>query len=344
MFRRLAAVGAVLALLVGVTGASAAEPIKLGITPVGVDGGYFALTMGPGETRELTVRLANVGSETVRTRTYPADAYTIINGGFGAKLADEPVSGVTTWVSYVAETLDLQPQAATDRTFNVTVPADAKPGEYITSLLIQNADPVAGTTQEGSGSIAFQQVVRHAIAVAITVPGPRTPTLQFGGATHRTIADKSSVAVVVQNIGNVRLKPAGEFVLNDATGKELSRFPVRMDSFYAGTETFVEVPFGQRLNPGDYTASLALADESEQLSVASGALPFSVPNPEADAVPVAVGAGSQVATVDQATPAPAAAPWSLAVVAGGGAIIALLLAAVGLFAWRLGRRPSGQIR
>ena len=342
MLRLLAAVGALLALLVGV--ASAAEPIKLGITPVGADGGYFALTMAPGETRELTVQLANVGSETVRTRTYPADVYTIINGGFGAKLADEPVSGTTTWVSYVAETLDFQPHTDTDRTFSVTVPADARPGEYITSLLIQNADPVAGTTQEGSGSIAFQQVVRQAISIAVTVPGPRTPALLFGGATHRTIADTSSVAVAVQNTGNVRLTPSGEFVLSDATGTEVSRFPVSMDSFYAGTATFVEVPFGQRLNPGEYTASLALADEAEHLSVASVALPFSVPNADPDARPVAVGVGSRAASVDQASPAPAGAPWSLAVVAGGGAMVVLLLAAVGVFAWRLGRRQSGQTR
>ncbi|MBA2447698.1 MAG: DUF916 domain-containing protein [Chloroflexi bacterium] len=344
MLRLLAAVGAVLTLFVGVAGASAAEPIKLGITPVGVEGSYFTLTMSPGESRDLTVQLANAGSETVRTRTYPADAYTIINGGFGAKLDEEPTSGVTTWLSYPAATLELAARTATDRAFVVKVPADAKPGEYITSLVIQNADPVAGATEEGSGSIAFRQVIRQVIAVAITVPGPRTPALRFGGATHRTVAENSSVAVAVQNTGNVRLKPAGEFVVNEAAGKELSRVPIEMDSFYAGTETFVELPFGQRLNPGDYTASLALADEFGKVSAASGPLAFSVPWPEADTIPQPIGAGSTVAAVDQAasTPAPAASPWFVALAAGAGAMLAVMLSALGFFVWRTARRRAAR--
>lgn len=49
------------------------------------------------------------------------------------------------------------------------------------------------------------------IAVAITVPGPHQPGLEFGNqARHTVLGDRSVVAVDLKNTGNVRLPPAGE--------------------------------------------------------------------------------------------------------------------------------------
>jgi hypothetical protein len=303
--RLLAAAMAVLALCVTPAGAGAAEPIRLSITPVGVAGSYFTLTASPGERRPLTVQLGNAGTSVVRARTYPADAYTIVNGGFGAALAGEPASGTTTWLDYPDEVLDLAAGATVQRPFTLVVPADATPGEHLTSLVIQNAEPVTGDGTTSELTFAFQQVIRQVIAVSVTVPGPLIPGLEVGAATHRTVAGKSSISVALKNSGNVRLKPAGEFVLRDAAGQEVSRYAVSMDSFYAGTETFIEVPFAQRLNAGDYTVSLSLADATGSgVAVSSAALMITVPAAEAEAgtspPPIGTVAVPQPAAVAQA--------------------------------------------
>jgi hypothetical protein len=137
----------------------------------------------------------------------------------------------------------------------VTVPLDAGPGEYISSLVLENDAAV-----RNSGGVAFDQFVRQAIAVVITVPGARQPELRLGKAHHEIVAGRSVVSVAVENSGNVRLKPIVAFVLRDATRTEISRKTFQMDTFYARTDTLVAVSLATLLPAGRYTIELALAD------------------------------------------------------------------------------------
>lgn len=231
-------------------------PALLGLTPVDEDGTYFELTASPGDVRQLRVEAANFGNEEMRARTYAADVYSIVNGGFGAELFGEPAAGTTEWLSYRPRELTLGPREAVVIDFAVAVPDDAAPGEYVTALVIENADPV-----RGEGSVAFEQINRNAIAVAITVPGPRRTALEMGGVRHQTVGDLSIVSFEVENPGDTHLRPAGRFVLRDRDGTEVTARDVRMDSVYAGTGTLLEVPVAPRLAPGDYCAVLTLSDE-----------------------------------------------------------------------------------
>jgi hypothetical protein len=272
----------------------------------GEQSGNFTLTMTPGESRDLTVQLGNLGAETVRARTFPADVYSLVNGGFGARLDGEPTGGTTAWLSYPTETIDLAPAARLERTFTLSVPADAQPGEYQTSLVLQNADPFGDASATSEVSVAFKQIIRQALSVNITVPGPLVPGLQIGTATQQPVGGNTTVVVQVKNTGNVRLKPSGEFVLMDASGKALSRYPITMDTVYAGTETTAEMPFDQLLNPGEYTVSASLADASG-VTAAPGPLALIVPRPDAPGGVAEVGPGR--ATINQAPlAAPAAGP------------------------------------
>ncbi len=149
--------------------------VELALRPIDQTGQFFDVTMHPGETRTLEVELANVGDAAIAVRTYAADVYTIINGGFGARLRDEPQTGTTLWLDYPTDVLQLPAGKGIRRTFTVAVPADAEPGEYITSLVLENDEPI-----RGSGDVALDQIVRQAIAVVVTVPGQRSPALAIG--------------------------------------------------------------------------------------------------------------------------------------------------------------------
>src|ERR1700690_1660020 len=83
--------------------------IKLALLPVGQAGSFFDLTMAPGETRTFAVEIANDGDAALAARSYAADVYTIINGGFGARLRDAPRTGATNWLDYSTTVEDLQP-------------------------------------------------------------------------------------------------------------------------------------------------------------------------------------------------------------------------------------------
>ena len=130
------------------------DVVKLALTPIGSPGLYFDLTMRPGETQSLAVRLSNAGTAAIAARTYAADVYTIINGGFGGLLRDDARTGTTKWLDYPTVVLQLPAGQGIQRKFTVAVPPDAGPGEYITSLVLENDEPISG-----DGSVSLDQIV-----------------------------------------------------------------------------------------------------------------------------------------------------------------------------------------
>ena len=103
------------------------------IAPSGeIEGAFFAVMMEPGETETLTASLVNAAETALHARTFAADTYTIVNGGMGVREAGSETTGVTTWIDYPTETLTLAPSSTTERSFTVTVPDDAPPGQHLT--------------------------------------------------------------------------------------------------------------------------------------------------------------------------------------------------------------------
>jgi hypothetical protein len=273
------------AMLLGPVGAGAASPapdpgsppVQLSLKPMNQAAPYFDLTLEAGQAGDFSVELGNHGAESIATRTYAADAYSIVNGGFDAENRDSEGSGTTTWLSYPTEVRDLQPGESSERAFTVSVPSDTLPGQYITSLVLENDVPVAG-----SGGVALNQVVRQAVAVSVRVPGPLAPSFAVGSADHTIIANKSVIGVELANTGNANLKPAGRLTVRDSGGTVVSEAPVTMDSVYAGDSTRIETMLGDILEPGGYTLDFALTDAASNAASTGTGLPFTVTADEVD--------------------------------------------------------------
>jgi hypothetical protein len=255
---------------------AADDQIRLGLTPVGQPGPYFDLVMKPGDTRTLEVDILDAGDAPLAARTYAADVYTIVNGGFGGRLRGEARTGMTRWLDYPTDVLDLRPGDAVRRSFTVAVPANATPGEYIAGLVLENDLPITG-----AGPVILDQIVRQAVAVVVTVPGRRAPALAIGSATYTLAAQGPIVSVAVENTGNVRLKPVVTFALSDAAGVVVDRRSVSMDTFYAHTATFIEVPLAMALAPGGYTVRLSLSDVGEGVQAGDAGIALVVAEPPA---------------------------------------------------------------
>lgn len=289
------------------------QPAQLGLRPVPAgEKGYFELTLEPGTTRELTVELGNYGTSPARAHTYAADIYSLVNGGMGIGLAGA-ASGPTTWLSYPPETLTLEGRKAILRTFNVTVPPDAQPGEYLTSIVIEGSPELIG----GGGGTQVKQVLRQAIAVSIDIPGPRRSELTVGAISEKAIGGQSVVSIELRNTGNVRVRPGGLFVLRDASGAEISRYELQLNSIYAGTATQIEIPFAGALPIGGYSASLELSDPEAGLAPVTAAPDLAVVAPTA--VPTAPESERQgPAPINLPTPAAGEAGDAPAATSAGG--------------------------
>lgn len=253
-----------LAFSLALPGASRAQqgPVNLALLPVGQPGSFFDLKMAPGQTRSFAVDIANNGAAEVVTRTYAADVYTIINGGFGARLRDQPETGMTGWLTYQPRVQTLAAGQIVRRTFEVHVPTGAAPGEYITSLVLENDEPIGV-----QGAVDVNQFIRQAIAVVVTVPGARRPALAIGDASLATVDGQSVVSVAVANTGNIRLSPDVDFTLLDGSARSVARSTFQMGTFYAHTNTFIEVPVGFLLPPGTFVAQLILQDPTGDIRV-----------------------------------------------------------------------------
>ncbi len=321
------AVVALAAMSLGLAAPSAAfadaGQIKLALLPIGQAGSFFDLSMKAGQSRTFSVEIANDGTAAIAASTYAADVYTIIDGGFGARLHGQAQTGSTTWISYPAGILQLAVGQSTHRSFTVAVPAATGPGEYISSLVLENATPISA-----GGAVGINQVIRQAVAVVVTVPGPRAPGLAIGAATDNVVSGTSTVAVAVQNTGNVRLKPVVGFTLTDSSGLVISHASMQMDTFYAQTDTTVEFPLTQTLAPGTYMVALTLADTAENAQ-AAGSRMIVVGAQDVSGSPVPGSGG-----VTSAIPGAPAASFPLA----GLAAIAALAAALGAGSVALVRR------
>jgi hypothetical protein len=272
------------------------EPPAFLLQPVGQGGAYFTITQDPGTTQEFTVALGNAGEEPVSALTYVADAYTLINGGFGVETADDPTSAPTTWINYPAETLALAPGETLERTFTVSIPDGTAPGQYIAGLAIQTAESIAVGESD-----AFRQIIKKAIAVFITVPGPETPAVTIGQASITQTATTNTLVVAVGNPGNVLLNPSGMVTMTTDEGAPVLTAPVTMGPVYAGTETTLEVSIPMILDPGVYSVTVALVDEETGASAEVTEVPVKVDVLPAAATPVAEPVSITSVTLDQLT-------------------------------------------
>jgi hypothetical protein len=274
-------------------------PPQFVLAPVGQSGTYFTLTADPGSKTKLTVALGNAGTESVKARTYAADAYTLINGGFGIKSEDEPSTGTTTWLGYHAKSLDLAPGQLVKRSFTVSIPKDTAPGQYITGIVLQTANPIAI-----GDSGMLKQTIAKAIAVFITVPGPVKPQLAIGKASLKQTEVATSLVVEIANPGNVLLKPEGTVTMTSAGGQPVLSAPVAMGSVYAGTATTLEIPvLTTVLAPGTYNVAVALQDKATGVHAEAPSLSVTVAASDTTKTPspVTIGAVTLDPITDSAT-------------------------------------------
>ncbi|MGH2534975.1 MAG: hypothetical protein ACRDJW_22165 [Thermomicrobiales bacterium] len=217
-------------------------------------GDHFEPVIEAGETAELTVVLANTGSVVFEGRTYAINAFSAVNGGFEAAAAGTPPSGPTRWLDYWEQVYTIEPGTGIERPFTVTVPEETPPGQYLTAIAFENADP-----RPVEGSDVFNQIVRFPMPVFITVPGPVEPAFEVGEITLESAADYSQLHIQIVNTGNVRIRPAGMVTVSDEDGNTLYRAPVSMGSVFARDSTSLVAGL-PALPEGEYQIAVDLTD------------------------------------------------------------------------------------
>src|SRR5262249_8697799 len=157
------------------------------------------------------------GNVPAELRTYSTNAYNPANGGFAAETEEDAPLGVTNWVTYPAQTLDMAPGDQQIIDFQLSVPDDTAPGEYVTALVVQTAESL-----EIPNSTSLRQIIRAAVSIEITVPGDMTTGFTLGDPV--VVADTTgwNLDVPITNTGTARVRPKGKLTLTTVDGTEVS--------------------------------------------------------------------------------------------------------------------------
>lgn len=231
-------------------------PPRFGIYPIGdFPDRYFKVEIEAGTSMQLTAGISNVGTELVSLRTFATNAFNPPNGGFAAATEQDKPNGPTLWLDYPSQTIELGPDEQWMQDFTVVVPPDTDPGQYVAALVVRT---------EGSlpipGSAVFEQVIRGAVSVDITVPGPVASSFELGKPEISSDTAVTSLDIPIKNTGNVLIQPEGIITLSTPSGEKALTASIKMESVYGGLSTIVRVILPEQFPIGDYLVSLELTD------------------------------------------------------------------------------------
>ncbi|MFQ5860425.1 MAG: hypothetical protein ACE5IG_02605 [Dehalococcoidia bacterium] len=247
MIRRLRISGLVLvALLVSMLGTSAVHGqggIAIRISPPN-----FELEADPGQVVAQQIRVTNRGEAPIPITMEVAGFTPTGQEGQVALTEDEEVRGIVTWLTVSPRSFVLEPDQEQQVTFVIEVPLDAEPGGHYASILAS----VGATTQ--AGAVAVGQRVGSLVLLRVSgevIEQARVTSFSVPGLSAK---GPIPLDILVENTGNVHVRPAGEIIVKGTFGGEVARIPVEQKAVLPGSPRTFSVTWDTGWKIGRYTA------------------------------------------------------------------------------------------
>jgi hypothetical protein len=195
---------------------------------------YFKLSIGTGHlARAGTIGLRNPTGKRLLVVVDPVAGKTIDTLGSTYGLPGSGRGGPASWLRLGRRRVTLAPGATAVVPISVHVPHNAGPGDYLAGVAVEQLGQHAQSAIHGGVSTA--SVVRYAIGVETSIPGPRRPLIQFTGArlTHQPAG--ASFRLEARNPGNVILQNVAGRALITRGSRVVARAPLGPGTFVTGT-------------------------------------------------------------------------------------------------------------
>jgi hypothetical protein len=222
--------------LCAVAPALAATP-SLIVIPIPASGpslSYFKLSIGHGRLAQVgTIGLRNPTGKPLRVALDPVAGKTIDTLGSTYGLPGSAGHGPGSWVQLGRRTVTLAPGATAVVPVSVLVPKSARPGDYLAGVAVEQLGQQAQSTARRGVSVA--SVVRYAIGVETSLPGPRHPLIQFTGARLERQPAGLAFLLDARNPGNAILQNVAGGALITRGSRVVARVPLGAGTFVTGT-------------------------------------------------------------------------------------------------------------
>ncbi|GIG37546.1 COG1470 family protein [Cellulomonas pakistanensis] len=165
----------------------------------------FAYTLPPGGTLADAIVVTNKGDAPLSLDVYAADGFLTADGTLDVLEAGEESTALGAWVRVETPEIVVQPDAAVEVPFTLTVPEDAQPGDYaagvVSSLLVENAEGVSVDRRLGS---RVHLRVSGDLAPALALSDVR---VDYDAGGNPVAPGAATVSFTVTNTGNARVAP-----------------------------------------------------------------------------------------------------------------------------------------
>ena len=242
----------VCALVAGLAGPAAAQA-SLEVSPLRVE-----LQAGPGATTTQAVTLASAGTDAVRVRARLSDWDLSRDGSPQFERVPEkgPFSA-TAWVRIAPPELVIDPGKNGIVRFSLSVPPDAAPGGYRTSILFEflpaSGDPIANPKE-----VQFRSRVATLIYVNVGEP---PAAVELADLSSRVTPQQTTLVAVLANTGKRTVRTKGTMTIFDAANKPVAEVQVPDVPVLPESEREVAIvafEAARPLPPGEYRVEVRI--------------------------------------------------------------------------------------
>lgn len=249
---------------------------SFGIKPQNPKIGYFTFNLNPGESASDTLIASNTYGKDIELKVLPVDGSTGSTGGINFSFSD--TSGVSKWIM-MSDSGIVKIKSGNIRRlpFQVTVPPNTKPGEYIAGFLaaINNPEETLKST-ETENSINVKVVSQIGIAVVINVPGDPKCEVAIDHIDTKIENGKWNVRVNLLNTGTSHFSGEGEFkLIRSNSSDEIFNYPFKIGYFVTSSSINYPLYFDLPAD-GNYQASISVADKTNRECTTSKTFPISI--------------------------------------------------------------------
>jgi hypothetical protein len=202
---------------------------------------YFKLAAEGGQSVQAgSIELRNPTARRLRVALMPVNGQTIDTLGSTYATAGSRGHGSTLWLRVGQARVTLPPGQRALVPVSVLVPRGARPGDYLSGVSVEALNQQEQTVKRHGASIA--SVVRYAIGVEVSIPGPRTPAIRFSGAGLQRQPAGLVFLLDARNTGNVILQNVHGRALITRGHHVVARVPLGPGTFVTRTSIAYPVP------------------------------------------------------------------------------------------------------
>ena len=182
----------------------------------------FDLNLDPGQTSNHQVVIENKSDDPLTYYVTLADIESINENG-DAVFSESPLNNqyaLASWIRASKTQVTIDPKSSEAFSFSIAVPKDAEPGGHFGAVFITTTPPEKAA---GTGS---KVITRTGPVVLVRVSGDVEEALSISSIkTDKSMYESGPVSIEarLENSGSVHLTPAGDIIVRNMFGNEVSR-------------------------------------------------------------------------------------------------------------------------